>query len=91
MKNFEELRDRAVNQFEKELEEAFHLGQSEEVLALKRELEETLQYAQEAYDLMWVVESRLCINRHENILEHTTKSYLEKAREKLESIKGIKR
>ena len=90
MKNFEELRYRAVNQFEKELEEAFHLGQSEEVLALKTELEETLKYAQEAYEFLKVVETRIDLFR-ENQLERDTRTYLRVASEQLAEIKGIKR
>lgn len=68
---------------------AYHVGQSEDVLQTKAELEETLKYAQEAYEFFKVVMNRFCIS--ENHLESTTRSYLNEVGRQLEMIKGIKR
>lgn len=68
---------------------AYHAGQSEDVLQTKAELEETLRYAQEAYEFFKVVMNRFCIS--ENHLESTTRNYLNEVGRQLEMIKGIKR
>ena len=73
----------------KAIDDAYHLGQSEDVLAVKSELEETLKYAQEAYEFFKVVQNRFCIS--ENHLESTTRTYLNEIGEQLKQIKGIKR
>ncbi|ENX13323.1 hypothetical protein F895_02627 [Acinetobacter sp. CIP 64.2] len=71
------------------IDEAYKLGQSEDVSATKAELEETLKHAQEAYEFFKVVMNRFCIS--ENHLESTTKSYLREIGNQLGQIKGIKK
>ncbi|AMX20197.1 hypothetical protein IEC338SC_3083 [Acinetobacter pittii] len=71
------------------VQQAFELGQSEDVAATKAELEETLKHAQEAYEFFKVVMTRFCIS--ENHLEGTTKTYLREVGVQLEKIKGLKK
>lgn len=73
----------------KSIEQAYKLGQSEDVTATKAELEETLKHAQEAYEFFKVVMNRFCIS--ENHLESTTKGYLSEIGNQLGQIKGIKK
>lgn len=71
------------------INEAYQAGQSEDVTQIKAELEETLKYAQEAYEFFKVVMNRFCIS--ENHLESTTRSYLSEVGKQLEMIKGVKK
>jgi len=71
------------------INEAYQAGQSEDVTQIKAELEETLKYAQEAYEFFKVVMNRFCIS--ENHLESTTRSYLIEVGKQLEMIKGVKK
>jgi len=71
------------------INEAYQAGQSEDVTQIKAELEETLKYAQEAYEFFKVVMNRFCIS--ENHLERTTRSYLSEVGKQLEMIKGVKK
>ncbi|ENU23528.1 hypothetical protein F993_01681 [Acinetobacter proteolyticus] len=71
------------------VQQAFELGQSEDVTATKAELEETLKHAQEAYEFFKVVLNRFCIS--ENHLESTTMSYLREIGSQLEKIRGVKK
>lgn len=70
------------------IDEAYKLGQSEDLAAVKLELENSLKHAQEAYEFYKVVMNRFCIS--ENHLEQTTKNYLREIGNQLEQIKGIK-
>ncbi|KGH49021.1 hypothetical protein GS19_15730 [Acinetobacter idrijaensis] len=71
------------------INEAYQASQSEDVTQIKAELEETLKYAQEAYEFFKVVMNRFCIS--ENHLESTTRSYLIEVGKQLEMIKGVKK
>lgn len=71
------------------INEAYQAGHSEDVTQIKAELEETLKYAQEAYEFFKVVMNRFCIS--ENHLESTTRSYLIEVGKQLEMIKGVKK
>ncbi|WP_257220164.1 hypothetical protein [Acinetobacter sp. YH12243] len=71
------------------INEAYQAGQSEDVTQIKAELEETLKYAQEAYEFFKVVMNRFCISK--NHLESTTRSYLIEVGKQLEMIKGVKK
>lgn len=71
------------------IDEAYQAGQSKDVTQIKAELEETLKYAQEAYEFFKVVMNRFCIS--ENHLESTTRSYLIEVGKQLEMIKGVKK
>lgn len=87
--SLEDLKDELKSQSSKSIEKAYKLGQSEDVTAIKAELEETLKHAQEAYEFYKVVMNRLCIS--ENHLESTTKNYLREIGTQLEQIKGIRK
>lgn len=87
--SLEDLKDEIRSQSSKSIEKAYKLGQSEDVAAIKVELEETLKHAQEAYEFFKVVMNRFCIS--ENHLESITKGYLHEIGDQLRKIKGIKK
>ena len=89
MENIESIKYKLEQQVSKSIDEAFNLGQSEEVKELKKRLEETLKYSQEAYEFYKVVCNRFCIS--ENNLESTTKNYLHEIGNQLRNIEGIKK
>lgn len=88
-KELQRIKDIAAQKVRNDIEDAYKLGQSEDVAAIKAELEETLKHAQEAYEFFKVVMNRFCIS--ENHLESTTKSYLREIGNQLGQIKGIKK
>ena len=79
----------AKDELFKAIDNAYKLGQSEDYMQVKADLDEALKHAQEAYEFFKVVMNRFCIPG--NNLEGTTKVYLHEIGKQLEKIKGIKK
>ena len=71
------------------IEQAFEAGQAEDVTKYKKELEETLEHAQEAFEFIQVALNRISIGIEGTVVEYTTLSHIHKAREHLTQIKGV--
>ena len=83
------IRHDAQRKIAEALNDAFNLGQSEDVTQAKEDLNEALKHAQEAYEFFKVVINRMHFS--DNNLEQTTMSYLKCIGEHLQKIEGIKK